>query len=218
MTSAGSSASAAPASVTAVEPLSPSTVFHDIALAHREIYALYEIAQAMGSSLGVSDTMALISTKLSSLVPFSCCALFLRVDEAGTMRCRFATGVDADRIQMLVIREGQGLTGWVARNRRPLVNARPAVDFEAPGAPDASTVLESTLMCPLVFNDRFIGTLALYHTDPAVYTDDHRRLLDRICEQAAAVIHHSIVFEQTQEDSLRDALTDSRTRDTCSCT
>src|SRR3954464_7673402 len=30
-------------------------VFEDIALAHREIYALYEIAQAMGSSLGVAD-------------------------------------------------------------------------------------------------------------------------------------------------------------------
>src|SRR5437773_2998592 len=40
-----------------------SNVFQDIALAHREIYALYEIAQAMGSSLGVSDTMALISSK-----------------------------------------------------------------------------------------------------------------------------------------------------------
>ena len=47
-------------------------VFEDIALAHREIYALYEIAQAMGTSLGVSDTMALISAKLSNLVPFSC--------------------------------------------------------------------------------------------------------------------------------------------------
>jgi diguanylate cyclase (GGDEF)-like protein len=40
-----------------------------------------------------------------------------------------------------------------------------------------------------------------------VYTDDHRRLLDRISEQAAAVIHHSIVFEQTQEDSLTDSMT-----------
>jgi putative nucleotidyltransferase with HDIG domain len=51
-------------------------VFDDIALAHREIYALYEIAQAMGTSLGVSDTMALIAAKLSNLVPFSCAALF----------------------------------------------------------------------------------------------------------------------------------------------
>ena len=47
----------------------------------------------------------------------------------------------------------------------------------------------------------------MYHTEPSFYTDDHRRLLDRVCEQAAAVIHNSIVFEQTQEDSLTDPLT-----------
>jgi diguanylate cyclase (GGDEF)-like protein len=181
-------------------------VFDDIALAHREIYALYEIAQAMGSSLGVSDTMALISSKLSNIVPFSCCALFLYAEESETLRCRFATGVESETVQQLTIKNGHGLTGWVARNRRPLVNARPSADFEAAGVPGPTT-LQSALVCPLVFNDRFIGTIAVYHTAAAVYTDDHRRLLDRISEQAAAVIYNSIVFEQTQEDSLTDPLT-----------
>jgi diguanylate cyclase (GGDEF)-like protein/putative nucleotidyltransferase with HDIG domain len=184
-----------------------TNVFQDIALAHREIYALYEIAQAMGSSLGVSDTMALISSKLSNIVPFSCCALFLYSDETEMLHCRFATGVEADVIQQLTIKSGHGLTGWVARNRRPLVNARPSTDLEAAGFPSDKTALLSALVCPLVFNERFIGTISVYHTDPAIYTDDHRRLLDRISEQAAAVIYNSIVFEQTQEDSLTDPLT-----------
>jgi diguanylate cyclase (GGDEF)-like protein/putative nucleotidyltransferase with HDIG domain len=183
-----------------------STVFEDIALAHREIYALYEIAQAMGTSLGVSDTMALISSKLANLVPFSACSLFLFDETEDSLRCCFATGLDADVIQKLTVRSGQGLTGWVARNRRPLVNARPSADLEAAGA-DRVTTLQSALVCPLVFNERFIGTLTVYHTEPSFYRDDHRRLLDRVCEQAAAVIHNSIVFEQTQEDSLTDTLT-----------
>ena len=95
----------------------------------------------------------------------------------------------------------------MARNRRPLVNARPSADFEAAGLPSDQTTLQSALVCPLVFNERFIGTLSVYHIEPSVYTDDHRRLLDRISEQAAAVIYNSIVFEQTQEDSLTDPLT-----------
>ncbi len=185
---------------------SHKSVFDDIALAHREIYALYEIAQAMGTSLGVADTMELISSKLSNLVPFSCCALFLHNEEMDTLRCRFATGVDADVIQQISVKSGLGLTGWVARNRRTLVNARPSADLEAAGMSEA-TSLQSALVCPLVFNERFIGTLSVYHVDPRCYTDDHRRLLDRVCEQAAAVIYNSIVFEQTQEDSLTDPLT-----------
>ena len=182
-------------------------VFDDIALAHREIYALYEIAQAMGTSLGVSDTMALISAKLSNLVPFSCAALFLYDEETETLRCRFATGIDAEIIQQIAVHTGEGLTGWVARNRRALVNARPSADLEAAGLADVHTNLQSALVCPLLFNERFIGTLSVYHVDAAFYRDDHRRLLDRVSEQAAAVINNSMLFEQTQEDSLTDPLT-----------
>jgi diguanylate cyclase (GGDEF)-like protein/putative nucleotidyltransferase with HDIG domain len=183
-----------------------SSVFDDIALAHREIYALYQIAQTMGTSLGVSDTMALITSKLANLVPFSACALFLYTEASETLHCRFATGTDSELIQQLALRNGQGLTGWVARNRRPLVNARPSADLEAAGS-SLPTALQSALVCPLIFGDRFIGTLAVYHTSPSFYRDDHRRLLDRVCEQASAVIHNSIVFEQTQEASLTDPLT-----------
>ena len=183
-----------------------TSAFDDIAVAHREIYALYQIAQSMGTSLGVPDTMALISSKLSDLVPFSACALFLHSDSNESLQCRFATGADSELIQQLVIRSGQGLTGWVARNRRPLVNARPSADLEAMGS-KAPTVLQSALVCPLIFGERLIGTLAVYHTDPSFYDDDHRRLLDRVCEQGAAVINNAVVFEQTQEDSLTDPLT-----------
>ena len=183
-----------------------SSVFEDIALAHREIYALYQIAQTMGTSLGVADTMAVISSKLTELVPFSACALFLYTESTDTLQCRFATGVDAEVLEGLSVRNGQGLSGWVARNRRPLVNARPAADLEAAGS-DQQTTLQSALVCPLIVHDRFIGTLAVYHTEPSFYVDDHRRLLDRVSEQAAAVIHNSIVFDQTQEDSLTDPLT-----------
>ena len=63
----------------------------DIAGAHREEQTLYEIAQALGSSLGVSDAMALIQDKVSRLVPFVTCALFLGDENDGYV-CRYAHG------------------------------------------------------------------------------------------------------------------------------
>jgi diguanylate cyclase (GGDEF)-like protein/putative nucleotidyltransferase with HDIG domain len=188
----------------AAAPSAP--VFEDIAVAHREIYALYQIAQTMGTSLGIADSMAEISSKLTELVPYSACALFLHHETTETMRCRFAIGVDAELLQGTSVQSGEGLSGWVARHRRPLMNARPATDFEAAGL-QTTTTLQSALVCPLMVHDRFIGTICVYHVDASFYRDDHRRLLDRVCEQAAAVIHNSIVFEQAQEDSLTDPLT-----------
>jgi diguanylate cyclase (GGDEF)-like protein len=181
-------------------------VFDDIAVAHGEIYALYQIAQTMGTSLGVSDSMAHIASKLTTLVPFSACTLFLYDQTTETLRCRFATGTDFELMQQLTLKNGQGLQGWVARNRRSLVNARPSSDLEAAGS-NLPTALQSALVCPLVFEDRVIGTLAVYHTSPSFYQEDHRRLLDRVCEQAAAVINNAIVYERTHEASLTDSLT-----------
>jgi diguanylate cyclase (GGDEF)-like protein len=182
------------------------TAFENIARAHQEIYALYEIAQAIGSSLGVADTMSLIAGKLTALVPFSCCALFI-VDDTGFVRCRFAAGVDADDVRRVSMREGDGLAGWVIRNRRTLANGRPRADIEAAGLPGGASALHSALVCPLVSGERVVGALALYHVDADAYSDEHRRLLDRISSQAAAAISNSMVYEQTREASLSDPLT-----------
>src|SRR5262249_17956065 len=155
----------------------------------------YQFAQTMGRSLGVAETMTVISSKLTELVPFSTCALFLHTDANDSLHCRFATGTDAELLEGLSMRIGLGPSGWVARNRRALVNGRPAADLEAAGS-KAQTVLRSALVSPLIVDDRFIGTLSVYNVDPSFYGDDHRRLLDRVCEQAAAVIHNAMVFEQ----------------------
>ena len=182
-----------------------ATAFENIALAHKEIYALYEIAQSMGTSLGVADTMALISTKLTKIIPWSGCALYLVNSDGESLRCRFAAGIDAPQLLNMTLGFGEGLAGWVARNRRTVVNGQPEITFNALGL--TATQLRSSIVCPLYYNDNLIGCLALYHTEANRYNEDHRRLIERVAEQAGAVIHNSIVFEQTQEDSLTDPLT-----------
>jgi diguanylate cyclase (GGDEF)-like protein len=181
--------------------------FDDLASAHHEVHALYDIALAIGGSLDVFDTMAALSAKLPDLVPCASVALFLHEDETDTLRCRFATGTGADVLQQVVARAGKGPTGWVALNRRPLVNADPAADLEAAGLDHVSTTLRSALVCPLIVADRSIGTLSVYHTEGACYRDDHRRLLERVAAQAGAVISNALLFERTKESTLTDELT-----------
>ena len=183
-------------------------VFDDIALAHREIYALYEIAQAMGTSLGVSDTMALISAKLSNLVPFSCAALFLYDEESETLRCRFATGRrrrdhPADRGQQ---RRGADRLGGAqpprarqraaerrSRGRRPRhLHTHAAVGAGLPAALQRAV-------------HRHAVGLSRRRARSTATTTAGCSIACR--EQAAAVINNSMLFEQTQEDSLTDPLT-----------
>ena len=193
--------------VTALDDARPLDPYTQIAEAHRELHRLYDVARSMGTSLGLADTMTQVCGVLQPLVPFSCCALFLK-DDGDTLRCRFATGTGAAVIKSLSLREGQGLAGWVAQHRRPLVNGSPDADAQAAGlTADETLELASALVYPVEFGDRLIGALALYHAQRGFYTIEHQRLLGRVVEQLSAVVTNSLLFDEAQEASLTDALT-----------
>jgi diguanylate cyclase (GGDEF)-like protein/putative nucleotidyltransferase with HDIG domain len=184
----------------------PRHVFDDIARAHRELYTLYEIAQSMGRSLGVADTFTLVGSRLNALVPYSACALFIKVDGASSVRCAEATGIDAVHLRELVLPLGAGNVGWAVRERQALLNGDALLDFAIAEA-EVSSRLRAMTTTPLVFNDECIGALAVYHTDADAFRPEHQRFLERVGEQAAAVIYHSMLFERTREDSLSDLVT-----------
>ena len=164
----------------------------DIAGAHREEQTLYEIAQALGSSLGVPEAMALIHDKVSRLVPFVTCALFLGDDNDGYV-CRYAHGSGTE-----------ALFKWTPKSWSELSLKLPSC---ADGRAAHGEDLKALLPCPLTFEGRLIGGLVIYHTFPGCFTDEHRRVLGRVSEQAAAVIYNSTRFEQTQHESHTDPLT-----------
>jgi diguanylate cyclase (GGDEF)-like protein/putative nucleotidyltransferase with HDIG domain len=164
----------------------------DIARAHREEQTLYEVAQALGSSLGISDVMALIHDKVNRLVPFVTCALFLGDDTDG-YECRYAHGPGTE-----------ALFKWEPRSWSEIALRLPAC---ADGRGAHGEELISLLPCPLRFEGRLIGGLVIYHTVAGCFTDEHRRILGRVSDQAAAVIFNSTRFEQTEHESHTDPLT-----------
>jgi len=186
---------------------SHGSVFDEIALAHKEIYALYEVSQGLGSSLGVADSMGVVAEKLRDLVPFASCALFLHDTTRGVARCRYAIGTGAKQLRQMELRVGSGLIGRVIVTRECRVNEDPGDDFLSIGVPADGQVLKSALVCPLVVDEHVIGALAMYHTEPGFFTEDNHRLAMRVTAQASAVIHNSVLFDRAHEESVTDQLT-----------
>ena len=141
--------------------------------------------------------MALIQEKVSRLVPFTTCALFLG-DDADGFACRYAHGPGTE-----------ALFKWTPKSWSDLSLRLPVcADGRGPRGED----LTSLLPCPLTFEGRLIGGLVLYHTVPRSFTDEHRRVLERVTEQAAAVVYNSTRFEQTEHESYTDPLTNMPNR------
>jgi diguanylate cyclase (GGDEF)-like protein len=172
--------------------MSGELALQDIAGAHREAQTLYEIAEALGSSLGVAEAMALIQQKMSRLVPFVTCALFLGDDEHG-YTCRYAHGPGTEALFKSTPKSWSELSLQI-----PVC---------ADGRAGHGEDLASVLACPLRFGGRLIGGLVVYHSVDRCFTEEHRRVVGRVSDQVAAVIYNSTRFEQTQHESHTDPLT-----------
>jgi hypothetical protein len=70
--------------------------FRSISEAQREVFALHEIAQTIGSSLNMHDTVTLVSNKLRAIVPFDTCAIFIVDDRSGKAVAMHVVGDNAD--------------------------------------------------------------------------------------------------------------------------
>jgi GGDEF domain-containing protein len=125
-------------------------------------------------------------------VPFTTCALFLGDDEQG-FACRYAHGPGTE-----------ALFKWAPKSWSDLSLRIPSC---ADGRGSRGEDLTALLPCPLKLDGRLIGVLVVYHTVTGSFTDDHRRVLERVTEQAAAVIYNSTRFEQTEHESHTDPLT-----------
>jgi diguanylate cyclase (GGDEF)-like protein/putative nucleotidyltransferase with HDIG domain len=175
-------------------PLSHDGALEDIAVAHREERAVHEMAQALSSALNPADVVALVSSRLVSLVPFTSSAVFLCDEESGLYHCKHASGADAGQIGAVTASTLEGLEtklSSISTRRR------------SGGTPRAQSVVVE----PLGLDGRVIGALVFHRSDADVYTADHRRLVTRIASQAAPVIANAVRFEQAHEQSLTDPLT-----------
>ena len=70
--------------------------FRSITEAQREVFALHEIAQTIGSSLNLNDTVTLVSNKLRAIVPFDTCIIFVVDEKSGKAVAAHVAGEDAE--------------------------------------------------------------------------------------------------------------------------
>ena len=188
-------------------PEEESSGFRSISEAQREVFALHEIAQTIGSSLNLSDTVTLVANKLRSIVPFDTCVIFLVDDRSGKAAAVHAVGEEAQLFSRRRVNIGDGITGWVIANSRSMCNANP--DLDMVGMPDEVVKrFRGILVSPLVREDGAFGAIALYSQSRTSYSSEHVRLLESVCQHASSALNNAVTHEKTRESALVDPLTE----------
>ncbi|MGH9971018.1 MAG: diguanylate cyclase [Pyrinomonadaceae bacterium] len=181
--------------------------FKSITEAQREVFALHEIAQTIGSSLNINDTVTLVTNKLKAIVPFDTCVIFVVDEKSGKAVSAHASGEHAEHFSRRRINVGDGITGWVIANARSMCNASPELDLV--GMKEAiSKQYRGILVSPLLREDGAFGAITLLSTSRTSYTTEHVRLLESVCQHASSALNNALTFEKTKESALVDPLTD----------
>src|SRR4030095_10167653 len=82
--------------------------FRSITEAQREVFALHEIAQTIGSSLNLNDTVTLVSNKLRAIFPFDTCIIFIVDEKSGKATAIHVAGEDANTFAHRRLSVGDG--------------------------------------------------------------------------------------------------------------
>ncbi|MER3426528.1 MAG: hypothetical protein C4334_00295 [Pyrinomonas sp.] len=181
--------------------------FRSIVEAQREVFALHEIAQTIGSSLNLQDTVTIIASKLRAILPFETCVIYVVDERSGMAKALHAFGDHAEAFAQRRVRIGEGITGWVIANGRSLCNTPPELDLT--GLPEEiMRAVRCVLATPLVHEAGSFGAITLYSTKRSSYTAEHVRLLESVAQHASVALNNALTFERTRESALTDPVTE----------
>src|ERR1700731_4366755 len=182
-----------------------TTFLSSIAAARQEAQSLFELSQDLGASLSLGETLSVFSVKLKPMVPYDAIAIYiLRSD---VLMPEYVNGDNYRLFSSLRIPLGDGLSGWVAQNKKPIVNGNPSVEPGYLNDPDKFSTLRSALAVPLEGVGGVIGVLALYRSERDAFTTDHLRILLAVSGKMALAIENALKFQQAESSATTDYLT-----------
>jgi diguanylate cyclase (GGDEF)-like protein/putative nucleotidyltransferase with HDIG domain len=180
--------------------------YDQIKKAHREVYALYEIARTFGTSLDVEHTLEIFVDKVGHVVPFDTCVVYFYDENKGYATARHVVGKNAQKLAGRCIALGEGVTGFALANRSAVNQLHPSLDFTDIN-PEAGIKYRSMASLPLFKDDLLLGALSVYSNDLEQYNEDHMRLLETVTRLASDALGNAMQHAEAESNALTDPLT-----------
>jgi diguanylate cyclase (GGDEF)-like protein len=157
-------------------------------------------------SLGVLlDTIA---DTISELVPYDTLTIYEANETQGTLTPVLARDQWAAEIMNSMSHFGQGLTGYAAAHREPLLINQAQLDPRTQVIAGTTNDPESLLVIPLIARDSVKGCLNIYRIgEEAVFTEDEFELAKRFGDAAALALDNAETKATLEHQAQTDSLT-----------
>jgi diguanylate cyclase (GGDEF)-like protein/putative nucleotidyltransferase with HDIG domain len=188
-----------------ITPATETDFLSSIASARQEAQIMFELSQDLGNSLSLGETLSVLSVRLRKMIPYDSLAVFLLKD--GQLIPELVSGDNFRLLSSLRVAMGEGLCGWVAEKRKPIINGNPEAEAGYVGDPARFTTLRSTLAVPLEGLNGVVGVLAMYRAERDAFSPDHLRILLAISSKIALSVENALRYQQAEDSATTDYLT-----------
>jgi two-component system, response regulator PdtaR len=164
--------------------------------------ALMDISQAITSDLYLEDILKLIVIVTAKVTGVDICSLWLADGEGDKRRIRLKAtqAIDPDYVIDRVLRDREGVVGYVVSENRPLIIedilAEPRFKEKAMAR---KLGLASMVSVPMnVQNNKVIGVLNCFTSSPYRFSDTEVNLITTVANQAAVAIMNTELMVKTR--------------------
>jgi PAS domain S-box-containing protein len=168
----------------------------------QEMALVAEINRTINLSLDLDTTLNSILASIRALIPYDLSEITLWDEHDKVLRTR-GRGADPQyeqysRASSGVYQIDQGISGWLARSRQPLLVHDLATSEVRPSLDTSQFPVRSICAAPLIASDQFVGTIELAAVTPESFTDSHLETLKTVAQQAAVAIQNAQLFAETR--------------------
>jgi putative nucleotidyltransferase with HDIG domain len=156
--------------------------------ARRQGQEILELGLQM-ASLSAADLASLLAVRIKGPLPYDALAVFR--PKNGLLLAEFVSGENSILFSSLIIPLGEGLSGWVAENHKPILNGNPTVEPGYVHDPKKHSTLRSALALPLEGRAGVAAVLALYRAEQDAFTADDLRIAEAMCAGLGIAFEHA---------------------------
>jgi len=180
---------------------------HSDAAELRHLELLHRISKTVSSRPALDDILKELIGLVTELTQSDACLVYLAEPGTGDVVLRASQLPHSAEIGHLRMRSGEGVAGWVAEHKSPVVLSRGA--FEDPRFKRFPTLVEDTyeamLSAPLVSGGEIIGVINVHHKAPHAHQPEEIAVVTFIGEQLGGAISKARLAEENarlQEETL----------------
>jgi putative nucleotidyltransferase with HDIG domain len=166
-----------------------------MAAARQGAQMLTECSLKLGVALSLEDTLSLLSVRVKHLVPHDSMAVYVLRNKV--LIPEFVSGENFRLFSALRIPMGEGLSGWVAQNAKPILNGNPSVEPGYLNDPSRFSTLRSALAVPLEGAASVVAVLALYRVGSDAFSRDDLSVLQELGSKLGVAVEDAMLKSGT---------------------